>query len=468
MPENPAARWLKLLCKERLGSDEPGDASDGRSPFQRDFDKIVFSSAFRRLQDKTQVFPFSESDYVRTRLTHSIEAASVGRSLGTLVGKKLVDKYQLRCTEEIRADDLGALVAAACLAHDIGNPPFGHSGEAAIRHWFKTSPLAGEILNDLDDAHKQDFTQFEGNTQGFRLLTRLQHYRDQGGMHLTYAVLSTFTKYPRASLCHNPFPKDSASYKKHGFFLAEQPYFEEVARATGLYERLRSVAWQRHPFAFLVEAADDICYHINDLEDGYRLKYISFERTNELLLELCDEDKEPSVREIARQEPTDEEKRKEQIEKLRAITINTLVKSVAETFWSNETEILDGDYDRDLVRDIPQKQRAGLEEILEVEQREIYKARPVLEIEAAGFEVLGGMLDLFVTAVTDKARNKKPSARSEKLLDLLPDQFLGKDRKADEDPYTRLLRITDYICGMTDSYAVSTYRKLRGISLPHS
>ncbi len=427
----------------------------GRNPFQHDFDKIVFSSAFRRLQDKTQVFPLSESDYVRTRLTHSLEVSCVGRSLGTLVGERVIKKYGI---EKFYPADFGTIVAAACLAHDIGNPPFGHSGEDAIKHWFQTSSLAREVLGELDESHKQDFTEFEGNAQGFRLLTRLQNPQNRGGMQLTAAVLASFTKYPRSSQIHGPRSTDGASLKKHGFFLAEQPFFEEVANATGLTPRLQSMAWQRHPLAYLVEAADDICYCIIDIEDGFRLGHISFDRTREFLLPLCPKSTKRNVKAIQGE--------KERVERLRAGAINSVIEAVAHRFEEKEAEILRGEYDREIIKDIPQY--SELEKIEKVERQEIYRAHPVLEIEAAGFEVLGGMLDLFVAAVTDAARNNKPSAKSKKLLELLTNQFLGNDRKPDTDPYIRLLKITDYVCGMTDSYAVSTFKKLRGISLPHS
>src|SRR3954467_3450566 len=262
-----AMNWAQLLCADRLRLDRPGIPAPPRSPFQIDSDRIIFSSAFRRLQDKTQVFPLADNDYVRTRLTHSLEVASVGRSLGARVGDHLCQAHFPG--GEIHASDIGAIVSAAALAHDLGNPPFGHSGEDAIRHWFTTSPVAQAARKEFTKAEKKDFECFEGNAQGFRIITRLQ-MPDNPGLRLTYATLAAFTKYPRASRLPVK-PEGGASAKKFGFFQSEAPFFEEVAVRTGLDQRVPGAAWWcRHPLAFLVEAADDICYRLVDFEDGFR------------------------------------------------------------------------------------------------------------------------------------------------------------------------------------------------------
>ncbi len=282
--------WKTLLGEQRL---ERPDASrcrsqPGRSPFQQDLDRIVFSAAFRRLAHKTQVHPLSDNDHVHTRLTHSIEVASVGRSLGTMVGSQIADSLN---DPQVTADTFGYIVQAACLAHDIGNPPFGHSGEDTIRRWFNSPERSSEIFGlDMEDVEKNDLKYFEGNAQGFRILTQLENCRWSGGLQLTYAVLGTFAKYPRSSVIH-PIPNDSyVGGKKIGFFDSERGYFEQVASGVGLIERNRQLHyWCRHPLAFLVEAADDICYAIIDIEDGFALGYLTFEEAKNLLCPIAKE-----------------------------------------------------------------------------------------------------------------------------------------------------------------------------------
>ena len=255
--------WEKLLSNERLGAGRaPGSAE--RTAFQQDYDRIVFTSAFRRMKDKTQVFPLSKSDYVRTRLTHSLEASCVGRSLGAVVGREIIARHGLK---DVESGDFGAIVAAACLAHDIGNPPFGHAGEDAIREWFRSSGILQR--HGFSAAQKADFERYEGNAQGFRIVSRLQSPANPGGLQLTSAVLAAFTKYPRPSQLDVEL--EGKSGNKFGFFQQDADNFARVAAATGLVERIPGRAWRRHPLAFLVEVADDTCYLIVDLEDAARL-----------------------------------------------------------------------------------------------------------------------------------------------------------------------------------------------------
>ena len=273
--------WKVLLREHRLC--RPGaESQPGRSPFQQDLDRVVFSAAFRRLAHKTQVHPLSANDHVHTRLTHSIEVASVGRSLGTIVGMPIADKLG---DPQITSATFGYIVQAACLAHDIGNPPFGHSGEDTIGSWFNSEGQSSKIFgSDMKDVEKNDLKYFEGNAQGFRILTQLENYRWSGGLQLTFAVLGTFAKYPRSSLIH-PIPNDSyIGGRKIGFFESERIYFEQIASELGLMERSSQLRyWCRHPLAFLVEAADDICYALIDIEDGFTLGYLTFTEAKELL-----------------------------------------------------------------------------------------------------------------------------------------------------------------------------------------
>jgi dGTPase len=454
---NTATTWEKLMTGKRLRKNVE-EKPETRTVYQQDFDRIIFSSAFRRLQDKTQVFPLAESDYVRTRLTHSLEVSSVARSLGTIVGKELISRHGLR--DRFSALDFGAVVAAAAIAHDIGNPPFGHSGEAAIQHWFANSEVARQALSGVDNDRKPDFFRFEGNAQGFRVLTRLQSPDNDGGLQLTSAVLGAFTKYPCSSSVHScPSGGRPVSQKKHGFFWSERPFIEEVAQSTGLRRNASGTGWYRHPLAFLVEAADDICYRIVDFEDGFRLGYVDFKTAKNLLLPLvAGHSTEQRLASIGGN--------KEKIEYLRAKAINSLIDTVAQIFLDNEPAIISGDFDRELLSEASGAHSA-LNEIKERSKDDVYSARPVLEIEAAGFDVLGGMLQMFVDAV-DKVANGSGDAKSNKLLNLLPPQVTSPSGRPDGDPYVRLIRVTDFVCGMTDGYAVSMFKKLRGISLPHS
>lgn len=443
--------WEQLLSPHRLGVDRLDHWQVQRSPFQRDYDRLVFSAAFRRLQDKTQVFPLAESDYVRTRLTHSLEAACVGRSIGTRVGAELPN-----LPDQMHASDVGAIVAAACLAHDIGNPPFGHSGEDAIQYWFASSAKARVYHELLTPRQFLDFERFEGNAQGFRVLTRLQMPDNRGGLQLTCATLGAFAKYPRLASSDRG-GRHGASVKKFSFFQSEREGFEEVAERTGMIPR-GDGSWSRHPLAFLVEAADDICYRIIDFEDGVQMGMLSYDQVSKAFLRVIDDAKVEAQLGTIRGE-------KERIEMLRARAIGAAVEEVARVFRENHEGLLTGEFDTPL---IDCTRMAGeLEEIRRISSETIYVGSRGVEIEAAGFEVISGLLDLYVEAVEEKAaRPEKPSMRTRTVLRLIPEQFIGPDRIPSPDPYTRLQRVTDFVAGMTDSYAVSLYKKLRGISLP--
>jgi dGTPase len=448
--------WPQLLSPDRLGLTRRSQPDPNRSVYQIDSDRLIFSSAFRRLQDKTQVFPLADNDYVRTRLTHSLEVASVGRSLGARVGAEICRKHGIG--DLFHASDFGAIVSSAALAHDLGNPPFGHSGEDAIRHWFKTSPIARETREQLSEGQRLDVERFEGNAQGFRLITRLQ-MPDNPGLRLTFATLGAFTKYPRASAVPLQVDLRGASGKKFGFFQSEQPFFEEIAERTGLIRRHPAAAWWcRHPLVFLVEAADDICYRVVDFEDGFRLNYLSYEEVRDALLKVSGD---PKDRERA-DRIADE---KDRIAFLRAKAIGTAVEQCATLFCEKDDAILAGEWDEPLLDHI-----GGAGELASIQRRSvetIYATPRGVEIEAAGYEVLGGLLDVFFGAADDLARHgKQASPRSRKMLQLVPSQFLGENRAPDASPYARLLKMTDFVSGMTDSYAVSLYKKVRGISLP--
>ncbi len=440
--------WERLLSAERLGAGRtPG--SPERTAFQQDYDRIVFSSAFRRMKDKTQVFPLSKSDYVRTRLTHSLEASCVGRSLGAVVGREIIARHGLK---NVESGDFGAIVAAACLAHDIGNPPFGHAGEEAIREWFRTSGLLDR--HEFTPAQRADFERYEGNAQGFRIVSRLQSPANPG-LQLTSAVLAAFTKYPRPS--HLAAALDGKSGQKFGFFQHDAAAFADVARSTGLIERIPGCTWRRHPLAFLVEVADDTCYLIVDLEDAARLGFVPYRDAECLLRELAGS--AVNGGRLARLHDP-----KERLEYLRAKAIGHLLESAAAVFLENEAAILAGGFDDELLARSPVA--VSLQAVLKLAKETIYTAHPALEIETAGFEVLGALLALFADAVEAGAGHGRLTTRAQMLLKLLPAQFLGYAGEPDPDPYVRLLRVADFVAGMTDSYAVDMYRKLKGYALP--
>ena len=359
--------WQQLLSTRRAGSTNTGKNLD-RSEFEKDFDRIIFSLPFRRLQDKTQVFPLPEDDFVHNRLTHSLEVASVGRSLGKLAGEQILLKRK-DLDGQLTASDFGAIVSAASLAHDVGNPPFGHSGENAISDFFKNHTIANDIKNHLPASEWEDLINFEGNAQGFRLINQDLH-----GLKLTYGTLGAFTKYPRQSLIKKR-NSNRVSQKKFGFYQSEKKIFENLAETLGLIEQAEPAVWVRHPLAFLVEAADDICYHIIDLEDGCTLNLVSLEESIELL--------KPIIGKKFDQAKLDKKKsQSEKLATLRALAINELIEQAVEVFMANEEEILNGSFDTSLISLIGSAN--DMANIQKISISRIYRAQVVLEKEVAG------------------------------------------------------------------------------------
>ncbi len=440
--------WNKLLSTRRHGQDHNDPVIASRSPFHKDQDRIVFSSAFRRLQDKTQVHTLAESDYVRTRLTHSMEVASVGRSLGANAGQVIIDRH-LKGSEHNPAD-FGHIVSAACLAHDIGNPPFGHFGEEIIRHWFKNGHDAAERAAGLTEAEACDLEMFEGNAQGFRILTRLQNWRNSGGLRLTYATLGTFMKYPRTSIVTALSPGDSGG-KKFGVMQSERESFREIADELGLLPHGDDDYWCRHPLAYLVEAADDICYSVVDIEDGYKLGRLAYGETEDLMIRILGS---PPKRYAEVDDPS------ERISYLRAKCIGRLIGEVSDIFKDCEGDILAGNFKGDLLH---HSRRAKLfDEIYALCQREIYRHPERIQAELSGSEILTTLLDAFYDANLDWEKfNRDGTAmnpRSDVLMTLFPD-----GNESPRGRYDWLLGITDFVSGMTDSFAVRQFREIRGI-----
>ncbi len=453
--------WQKLLSPQRLGKKEPDKITLGRSPFQQDFDRIVFSPAFRRMQDKAQVFPLADNDYVHTRLTHSMEVSCVGRSLGTAVGAAICERHKLR---DIQPSDIGAIVAAAGLAHDIGNPPLGHSGEESIRYWFTHSHLAADLKKNMSPKEQADIASYEGNAQGFRVLCKLQMPDNPGGMQLTCATLAAFAKYPAESLLKER--RSSVSTKKFNFFQAERELFRNVAETTGLLPlsgNSDDYCWCRHPLAWLVEAADDISYRIVDFEDAWVMGIIDYSELKELFMKFVERPAEITGK-------LDRLSSKElKVQFLRARVINTLVSEVIEIFLKWEDKILEGTLERSLIELIPSSE--AITEIYERSYRDVYNFPRAVQIEVAGYELTQGLLDVFVSCVNEVAAAKRekrpPMHRNFKIIQLIPQEFCHvDDPEWQNNDYVRLMSVLDFICSMTDSRAVSLFKKIKGISLP--
>jgi len=438
--------WQQLLSSNRTDSTTESAKPD-RSEFEKDFDRIIFSLPFRRLQDKTQVFPLPEDDFVHNRLTHSLEVSSVGRSLGKLAGEEIIARHK-DLSGQVSASDFGAIISAASLAHDVGNPPFGHSGENAISDFFKFNPILEELKPSLNESEWADIINFEGNAQGFRLINQSLY-----GLKLTYATLGAFTKYPRQSLINNK-DKGRASQKKYGFYQSEKEIFTLVANQLGLLQQDSEPIWNRHPLAFLVEAADDICYHIIDLEDGCTLGLVSLEESVALLKPIIghkfDEKKFNA-----------KESQHEKLGILRAMAINELIGQTVEVFIDHETAILNGSFDKPLTSLISSAKAMSDIKLLSIER--IYRAQLVLEKEIAGFEVIHGLLGALIKAVLGFTTGRS-SNHDKTLMRSLPQNvthYLLPDKL-----YHNLRVVLDFVSGMTDSHALTMYRKLKGMSLP--
>ncbi len=395
-----------------------------------------------------------------------MEAASVGRTLGNRVGYELKDVgYLAHGTSperEIHPLEIGMIVAAATLAHDIGNPPFGHSGEDAIRTWFRTSPTVKKLIesSQLSSKEQSDFENFEGNAQGFRILARLQMYKEYGGLRLTYATLGAFMKYPAEVWTGDPPSKLPVERKKFGFFQSEADIFRRVASQLGLVKRnLPRECWARHPLSLLVEAADDICYRLVDFEDAVQQKLIPFDVVKERLLAIAQlGERQPPI-DLINKEP-----QREQINHLRALAIGAAIHCCTMAFIDkdNHTAIINGDCEKSLIA--MTECSTLFEEIEDLQRKHVFNNERVLRVEAAGFRVIGGLLEAFFGAACDVAKaGDRASAESRKLFALLPDEYKGR---MSDSAYTRLQRVTDYICGMTDRYAVELYRNILGTSLP--
>jgi dGTPase len=441
--------WSQILSYQRSTERKVVDltSQEIRSEFERDYDRVIFSQAFRSLQDKTQVMPLPEDDFVHTRLTHTLEVASVGRSLGKKVGKTIIERNPELDKVGFSPFDFGAIVSAACLAHDLGNPPFGHSGESAISDFFISNPIANEIKNNTTDAEWLDLIQFEGNAQGFRMLC----YPERYGMKLTFATMTTFSKYPRSSSSSKN--SNRISQKKYGFFQSEQAEFSAVAGNLQMV-KLSHDSWARTPLTFLVEAADNICYHIIDLEDSASLGLLSFKEYEELLVPIISDRYDPGK---IKQYQTQTEK----LAVLRAMAIGKLIEEVTTVFLDKEEELLNGSFDNDLFDLLPV--RDSLKRIIETTIQRYYRTKTVLEIEASGYRVISGLLQVILPSTLAVLTDNNFTSRDKSIFSLLPEYIqVQKDKGMDVYSISRLC--LDYISGLSDKAAVSLYKKLNGLN----
>ena len=436
--------WEQLLSLKRQGDTLKRlrlEQDETRIGFEVDYDRIIFSSAFRSLQDKTQVIPFSKTSFVHTRLTHSLEVSVVGRSLGRIVGKILIEKHPfLNKTYGFQSNDFGAIVAAASLAHDIGNPPFGHSGEMAIGDYFKNGN-GSKYKDQLNKQQYQDLCDFEGNANGFKIISE-NKVGIPGGLRLSYSTLGAFTKYPKGSIPKNPTPhiKD----KKFGFFESQKKFFNEVAVDLGLKDEKGN--FSRHPLAFLVEAADDICYTLIDFEDGINLGWISEEYALEYLIRLVkgsiDTKKYNSL-----------EHKSDRVAYLRALSVNTLINDAVNIFINNEEDLLSGNFSKALLDESAYK--AQMKDIIDISIEKVYKSDEVIEKELKGYQVIHHLLKVFVRATVNNQQNCK-SAFDDLAIACIPKSYLHKEG----DLYTQLLDISCFIASLTDGKALEWYKKM--------
>ena len=437
-------QWDKLICDKRLGLEHYHESKGGiRSDFQRDYDRLIFSSPFRRLQNKTQVFPLPGSIFVHNRLTHSLEVSCVGKSLAREVATRLRDRY----AHEAWADkllDMGEIVAAACLAHDLGNPPFGHSGEKTIATFF--SEGKGQFLEALLTPEQwNDLTHFEGNANSFRWLVHQFKGRRRGGFAMTYSMLMSIVKYPFSSSKAN-------SKGKFGYFTSEKDVFTRVADELGMI-RIEDDRYCRHPLVYLVEAADDICYQVMDIEDAYKLKILSEEEIKRLFLGLVQEEKRGHVLEICRM--VDDVN--EQVAYLRSTVIGVMIQACADTFLAHEAEILAGTFEGSLIQRVPDGVRQAYEDCARTACQKIYCSKEVLDIELAGYRVITTLMELMMDAVRFPEK-----AYSQLLIQRMSAQYEVQSPSL----YGKIQAVLDYISGMTDVYALDLYRKIIGNSLP--
>lgn len=442
--------WNTLISNKRLGQENLHfKRKDDRTEYKRDYDRLIFSAPFRRLQNKTQVFPLPGSIFVHNRLTHSLEVSSVGRSLGDDVARHLSQLHPELSESHIHS--LGSIVSAACLAHDMGNPPFGHSGERAIATFFSEGE-GQEYRKLMTESQWNDLIHYEGNANAFRLLTHQFKGRRAGGFVLTYSTLASIVKYPYPSCL-------AGTKQKFGFFGTEEATYRQIADELGISYTEEQTdngsvrRYSRYPLVYLVEAADDICYEIMDIEDAHKLRLLTTKETQDLLLPFVDPDKTDHVLEIM--DSVDDIN--ERIVYLRSCAIGTLERECVNAFVNNEQDILNGTFTGSLVNHVTPRIRDAYAQCTKVSKAKIYNSKDVVDIELAGYKIIYTLIQLFTTAAMTPEK-----AYSQLLLNRVSSQY---DVTA-KDPYHRIMAVLDYISGMTDVFALDLYRKINGESIP--
>lgn len=442
-------KWQQLISTKRLGQEERhSERYDDRSEFKRDYDRLIFSAPFRRLQNKTQVFPLPGSIFVHNRLTHSLEVACVGMSLGNDVSRKLIIRHpELRGTH---FEEIGTIVSAACLAHDMGNPPFGHSGEKAIQAFF-TEGEGNKLRELLSEDFWNDIIHFEGNANAFRLLTHRFKGRRQGGFVMCYSTLASIVKYPISSGL-------AGEHGKFGFFSSETETYQKIANELGipiLSTHGKLLRYDRHPLVYLVEAADDICYEIMDIEDAHKLKILTFRETEEMLLGFFDEETRKRIlQRIIDEGLTDDN---EKVVYMRARVIGLLENECVNAFVNHEDEILQGTFEGSLIKHVSPHVKEAYEHCVNISKKKIYRSKSVLDVELSGYKIMETLMeDLTEAAISpNKFHSKQLIGRFSSQYDIDSDNL-----------ETRIMAVIDYISGMTDVYALDIYQKINGISLP--
>lgn len=439
--------WNQLISAKRLGSKNRKNISPEmvRTEFQRDYDRLIFSSAFRRLQNKTQVFPLPGSVFVHNRLTHSLEVASIGKSLGNILSTRLKEEKNI---DNPALYDLGTIVSAACLAHDLGNPPFGHSGELSISKYFSVSE-GRKFKDKVSTQEWSDLLHFEGNANAFRLLTHKFNGKRSGGFALTYSTLASLIKYPFPSTA---FPDK----KKYGFFSSDMESYKIIASELGLNELdAEKFIYARHPLVFLVEAADDITYQLMDLEDAMKLRILSTAETEALFLNFFDVQKDASFFGMLESVYNDISDNNERIAFLRANVIGKLVSESIDVFMKYHDEILEGNFQSSLIKSLPELSANAMNKVSKISVEKVYRNPEVITIELSGYNILGSLISEFVDAVFSPN-----SDYSKKVLSLMPEQYKCQNDNA----YNKIQSVLDFISGMTDLYAQKLYRDINGIS----
>ncbi len=473
------------MCSDRIRQvPRSAGSSDSRSELEKDYQRIISSAAFRRLQDKTQVFPLDKSDFIRTRLTHSLEVANFARSIGRMIGARIIDEGKDPHFTQTTCDDICAVLECAGLLHDIGNPPFGHFGEDAIRDWFKRNldliEYKGKKLADvLSDQQKADFTHFEGNTQALRVVSKLHFIVDEHGMNLTKALLATIMKYPVSSVQirydKNDPDKDITS-KKMGYFYADREVYESVQSGCGTNGR-------RHPLAFALEAADDIAYRTADIEDAVKKGLISIDTLIRETDKVMDTVKDkPGYEQACKlvgklryyyNKAVDNGYEEPELYAVQNWVVRIqgiLLTCAVNSFMDNYDAIMAGTYKKELLADTP----GGLiaDTLGDIAYRYAFLSEPILKLEVAADSIFDYLLTRLVTALVYYDTDEwKMHARAvdTKMIALISSSFMqiyrihAANATETEKLYLRLLLATDYVSGMTDSYAKRLYRELSGI-----